>query len=160
MFSLGLNPILPAGVMNQNINFVWIFLISSNSSGDALMKISYKNIERYTENDEIYQCNGTQGIWFLTQLFYSKTLTVWIGINWFIICNEWVMTSQWFSWPLCTSFLSIVLPWQQGLWGQHGAHLGPTGPSQTPCWPHGPCYLGILDSVWTCITFAEFTMPV
>ena len=26
--------------------------------------------------------------------------------------------------------------------GQHGAHLGPTGPRQAPCWPHEPCYLG------------------
>ena len=33
-------------------------------------------------------------------------------------------------------------PWQQGSWGQHGAHLGPTGPRWTPCWPHEPCYLG------------------
>ena len=27
-------------------------------------------------------------------------------------------------------------------WGQHGAHLGPTGPSWAPCWPHELCYLG------------------
>ena len=34
------------------------------------------------------------------------------------------------------------LPWQQGSWGQHGAHLGPTGPRWAPCWPHELCYLG------------------
>ena len=34
------------------------------------------------------------------------------------------------------------LPWYQSLWGQHGAHLGPTGPMWAPCWPHEPCYLG------------------
>ena len=33
-------------------------------------------------------------------------------------------------------------PWQQGSWGQHGAHVGPTGPRWAPCWPHEPCYLG------------------
>ena len=33
-------------------------------------------------------------------------------------------------------------PWQQGLWDQHGAHTGPTGPRWAPCWPHEPCYLG------------------
>ena len=33
-------------------------------------------------------------------------------------------------------------PWWQGSWGQHGAHLGPTGPSWAPCWPHELCYLG------------------
>ena len=26
--------------------------------------------------------------------------------------------------------------------GQHGAHLGPTGPRWAPCWPHELCYLG------------------
>ena len=26
-------------------------------------------------------------------------------------------------------------------WGQHGAHLGPTGPRWAPCWPREPCYL-------------------
>ena len=25
--------------------------------------------------------------------------------------------------------------------GQHGAHLGPTGPRWAPCWPHKLCYL-------------------
>ena len=34
------------------------------------------------------------------------------------------------------------IPWQQGLWGQHGAYLGPKGPRWAPCWPHEPCYLG------------------
>ena len=33
-------------------------------------------------------------------------------------------------------------PREQGLWGQHGAHMGPTGPRWAPCWPHGLCYLG------------------
>ena len=35
-------------------------------------------------------------------------------------------------------------PWQQGLWGRHGAHLGPTGSGLAPYWPHEFCYLGIL----------------
>ena len=34
------------------------------------------------------------------------------------------------------------LPLQQGSWGQHGVHLGPTGPRWAPCWPHELCYLG------------------
>ena len=33
-------------------------------------------------------------------------------------------------------------PWEQGSWGQHGAHLGPTEPRWAPCWPHELCYLG------------------
>ena len=48
-------------------------------------------------------------------------------------------------------------PLQQGLWGQNGAKLGPTGPSWAPCWPHEPCYLesaeagdskGVNKTVW------------
>ena len=34
--------------------------------------------------------------------------------------------------------ISTLIP---GSWGQHGAHLGPTGPRWAPCWPHEPCYL-------------------
>ena len=36
------------------------------------------------------------------------------------------------------------LPWEKGSWGQHGAHLGPTGPRWAPCWLHELCFLGIL----------------
>ena len=32
----------------------------------------------------------------------------------------------------------------QGLWEQHVAYLGPTGPRWAPCWPHEPCYLGCI----------------
>ena len=33
--------------------------------------------------------------------------------------------------------------------GQHGAHLGPVGPRWAPCWPHEPCYQGMLiGQVW------------
>ena len=35
-------------------------------------------------------------------------------------------------------------PWLQGSWGQHGAHLRPTGPSWAPCWSHELCYLRYL----------------
>ena len=45
-----------------------------------------------------------------------------------------------------TQFLKT--PWKQGSWGQHGAHLGPTGPRWAQCWPHELCYLGMYDSIW------------
>ena len=35
-------------------------------------------------------------------------------------------------------------PRWKGSCGQHGAHLGPTGPRWAPYWPHEPCYLGRL----------------
>ena len=48
-------------------------------------------------------------------------------------------------------------PWQQGSWGQHGAHMGPTGPRWAPCWPHELCYLGIPFSQYvTCIRNSSF----
>ena len=40
--------------------------------------------------------------------------------------------SQWRLWEQ---------PWKQGSLGQHGAHLGPTGPRWAPCWPNESCYL-------------------
>ena len=42
----------------------------------------------------------------------------------------------------CCCIDLIHIPWSQGSWGPHGAHLGPTGPRWAPCWPHDPCYLG------------------
>ena len=33
----------------------------------------------------------------------------------------------------------------------HGAHLGPVGPSWAPCWPHKPCYQGMyIKQQWQC----------
>ena len=45
------------------------------------------------------------------------------------------------------------LPWEQGSRGQHGAHLGPTGPSWARCWtnvsdPDGP-HVGPMNfAIW------------
>ena len=37
--------------------------------------------------------------------------------------------------------------------GQHGAHLGPTGPRWAPCWPYEPYYLGCCDARCVVIHF-------
>ena len=37
-------------------------------------------------------------------------------------------------------------PWWQGSWGQHGAHLGPTGPRWTPCWEREIKFIGLLGN--------------
>ena len=55
-----------------------------------------------------------------------------------VMTGKWGVDSQ--SVPL--SHVVGVLPWQQSSWGQHGAHLGPTGSRWAPCWPHEPYYLG------------------
>ena len=39
-------------------------------------------------------------------------------------------------------WLPHSLPQKQGPWGQHGTHLGLTGPRWAPCWPHELCSLG------------------
>ena len=39
-------------------------------------------------------------------------------------------------------------PWEQGSWGQHGAHLGPTGPRWAPFRLHELCYLGYTSFYW------------
>ena len=61
-------------------------------------------------------------------------------INWYGIVTEY-----------STLFFKIVdhalyRSWQQDAWGQYGAHLGPTGASWAPCWPHDLCYLGIFHA--------------
>ena len=37
-------------------------------------------------------------------------------------------------------------PRLQSSCGQHGAYLGPVGPSWAPRWPHEPCYQGHLST--------------
>ena len=41
-------------------------------------------------------------------------------------------------------FPEVSCPWRQGSLGPHGAHLGPAGPRWAPCWPHEPCYRGMI----------------
>ena len=47
---------------------------------------------------------------------------------------------------LCPSIVLGHIPWYQSSWGQHGAHLGPTGPRWAPCQLLEPCYMG--SSLW------------
>ena len=52
-------------------------------------------------------------------------------------------------------------PWQQASWGQHGAHLGPTGPRWAPCWAVGPKNFAILNVIihyiaWTATGVANY----
>ena len=42
------------------------------------------------------------------------------------------------------SLAPLIARFMGPTWGQHGAHLGPTGPRWAPCWPHESCYLGPL----------------
>ena len=84
------------------------------------------------------------------------------------IVKEWVdLWAQWFVLKLhcfrpCNRMIKLgegKRPWLQGSWGQHGAHLGPTGPRWAPCWPHELCYLGykptsIMKNITECDVYA------
>ena len=52
--------------------------------------------------------------------------------------------------PVCSLWRRHILFSKMSLiarfMGQHGAHLGPTGPRWAPCWPHELCYLGSTKS--------------
>ena len=39
--------------------------------------------------------------------------------------------------------MGTTMPWYQGSWGQHGGHLGPTGPRWALCRSHESCYPGV-----------------
>ena len=68
------------------------------------------------------------------------THTSWSYIQWSLGCiYEERLIKPTFNLSLSMPWI----PWYQGLWGQHGAHLGPTGPRRAPCWPHETCYLGL-----------------
>ena len=61
------------------------------------------------------------------------------------MCNPYTNSRTFLSYTAlyhCLPLFYGIHPWQQGSWGQHGAHLGPTGPWWAPCWPHELCYLG------------------
>ena len=53
--------------------------------------------------------------------------------------------------PIFVAVASIAVgqsyPRELSSWGQHGAHLGPVGPRWAQCWPHEPCYQGMVTPV-------------
>ena len=114
---------------------------------------------------DIYQCKLSPKIWILYRKQHKSTkdticaMHIWqqslrllqlISADHHGACH---MDTQWHRiynlthWGLvmdiCISKLDYhKFLWEQSLWGQHGAHLGPTRPRWAPCWPYKPCYLG------------------
>ena len=67
---------------------------------------------------------------------FSYTIGLIKRIN--VYCSSYRNNKHWW---VALFLLSGNSPYR-GSWGQHGAHLGPTGPRLAPCWPHELCYLG------------------
>ena len=55
-------------------------------------------------------------------------------------CHKYDLVAQISKW--LGSHIISHHPWEQGSWGLHGAHLGPTGPRWALCGPREPCYRG------------------
>ena len=78
-----------------------------------------------------------------------------------ILLHRWVIASHIKKrmWLLIRAFISNI-PWEQGSWGQHGAHLGPTGPRWAPSWPHELfCYLGS-SLIWGLVVASFITVRI
>ena len=60
---------------------------------------------------------------------------------------------------VCACVTVCCSPWYQGSWGQHGAHLGPTGPRWAPCWPQELCYLGLFGESSSCSSCTVWLLP-
>ena len=76
---------------------------------------------------------------YLYQISHGSHVSV--GCNLCVSLFEWAVlyAISWLTmliWSFPVRFWCYD-PWLQGSWGQHGAHLGPTGPRWVPCWPHG-----------------------
>ena len=71
----------------------------------------------------------------------SSTTKRWNGI-WAQCCLNCLNCSAFTSSDQFLLICILRVPWLQGSWGQHGAHLGPTRPRWAPWWPHELCYLG------------------
>ena len=141
------------------------------------MKMSLASVKRFVSQFHSCWMSFAPGI---TIIFIIISYTSLVCIVFFftreVSCGVWVcafnvtlMSVSIIVWSLPPSWLlsgtpliTVSLlnqcrkgPWKQGSWGQHGTHLGPTGPRWAPCWPHEPCYLGVVCSPGTGGTVPE-----
>ena len=80
-----------------------------------------------------------------------------------IVMRWWCFCCRWFCScgrcyimrlvVICLSFCESMNSFRdsKNSWGQHGVHLGPTGPRWAPCGPHELCYLGLFSLLFCAI---------
>ena len=112
-----------------------------------------RGIHRWPEPTQRASNAGNVYIWWRHHLIRIGHSPVWILR---VVLLSWPsgQVSVW-SWATLARSLfqfwkmtmASVHPWYHCLWGQHGAHLGPTGPRWAPCWPYEPRYLGIVLAI-------------
>ena len=88
----------------------------------------------------------------------------WLCFNGTVLCRD-VCKPHHYKFMTETHFLHychvvernhcLLLPWLQGSWGQHEAHLRQTGPRWSPCWPHELCYRGSYH--WMNVKVSDFS---
>ena len=132
---------------------------------DVLYSGSCTNILQASQNSLGHTWQGSRGSRAWRPRKFNGTLinVTWVSNIMDLKTGKYVFNGPWaleisHGWWGPRTFDKICLPvtmmfrmaiaherWlQQGSWGQHGAHLGPTGPRGVPCWPYEPCYQGSL----------------
>ena len=75
--------------------------------------------------------------------------TQFVLLCWVVITLESLLEPR--GSPIFVAVASIAVgqsyPRELSSWGQHGAHLGLVGPRWAQCWPHEPCYQGMITPV-------------
>ena len=93
-----------------------------------------------------------RSLWLTSWFASIRNITLYIFISKFPenISFQHCVTNDLISMVWCiptTTAIITTMTLIASSWGQHGAHLGPTGPRWAQCWPHETCYLGRTTTV-------------
>ena len=141
-FSLGCLTILRVGI-NEGLRFLNVSCCCSFCKEVSIIHPNYFTYQDFT--------------WLFHIILFEFCLKTEMSnriLQWFLYCYRSLDRCINDSFPFSIPPVSL-LPRYQGSWGQHGAHLGPTGPRWAPCWPHEPCYLGLFLEIFLEIHFRE-----
>ena len=104
--------------------------------------MSFSNLTRMVGYKHSSSINGTKPH---SRRSVSNADTILIYFEIFARVSYWYMHiwNLFYLWLIRFQRLAddivLILPWYQVAWGQHGAHLGSTGPKWAPCGLHENC---------------------